>query len=302
MAVPPPTSASAFWRTTLGTRTFRWGVALFCLLGGTALLGPSLVPDGPVDVVYRPDGAVLALSPPSPRHPLGTTYDGYDVLSQFVHGARVSFGVGIVSALVIVVIGTNVGLVAGYRGGWVDDVLMRITDVAFSLPLIPFAVVLMAINGPSVANITLAICLLLWRTISRVIRAAVISVKVKPFVVAARVCGAGHVRVMYRHVLPNVLPLSLIYCSFGTAWSIISEASISFVGFGDPRVVSWGRMLNEAFATGSIGEAWWWILPPVVGIVGLVVGAFLIGRALETALGTAGAEERGAAPPAWTEA
>ena len=246
-----------------------------------ALAPEAFVRYEPMAYQYRADRSLDALTPPSSKNWLGTTFYGRDVFSLTIAGSRVAIIVGMVSALFIIVIGTNIGLLAGYFGGRVDDALMRLTDVAFSIPFIPFAIVLAGLFGPSLFNIIFSISILMWRTCARVIRAQVLSLKERPFVLAVRAAGGSHVRILYGHLLPNVLPLSLLYGAFGVAWAVIAEAGVSFLGFGDPLMVSWGQMIHLAFVTATIRKAWWWVVPPGLCIVLFVVSCFFIGRVIE---------------------
>ena len=246
-----------------------------------ALAPQAFVRYEPMSYQYRADRSLDALTPPSSKHWLGTTFYGRDVFSLTIAGSRVAIIVGMISALFIIIIGTNIGLLAGYFGGRVDDALMRLTDVAFSIPFIPFAIVLAGLFGPSLFNIIFSISILMWRTCARVIRAQVLSLKERPFVLAVRAAGGGHLRILYGHLLPNVLPLALLYGAFGVAWAVIAEAGVSFLGFGDPLMVSWGQMIHLAFVTATIRKAWWWVVPPGLCIVLFVVSCFFIGRVIE---------------------
>ncbi|WP_440770643.1 ABC transporter permease [Natronorubrum sp. DTA28] len=221
------------------------------------------------------------LESPSAAHPLGTTDMGRDVLSQVIAGTRVTLLVGSLAAFMAVFIGTNVGLVSAYFGGWVDDVLMRITDIVYGVPFLPFAIVLVAILGNSLVNIIVAIVLILWRSTARVIRSQVLSHKQRPYVESAQAIGAGHLRIMYRHILPNVLPLTFLYAAFAVGWAVIAEASLSFLGFGDPNMLSWGEMIYNVYTANAIREAWWWVFPPGICIMLFVMSVFFIGRTLE---------------------
>lgn len=245
-----------------------------------ALFAPWIMPYDPMEVQYL-DEQILRLQPPSADYLLGTTHYGRDVLSQVIIGSRVALIVGSLSALFLSFIGTNIGLIAGYFGGKLGSFLMRVTDVAFGIPFIPFAFVLIAMAGPSIWIIILTISLLGWRTTSRVIRSQVLSIKERPYITAAKVSGAGDFRIMYVHILPNVLPMSFLYVALGIAWSTLSEASLSFLGLGDPRMISWGQMLYSAFITGSTRDAWWNILPPGFCIALFVISSFMIGQAYE---------------------
>ena len=253
-------------------------VVAFCAM---AIFAPALTPHPPLAIHELADGRLARLQPPSATFPLGTTYYGRDVLSQLIAGSRTALIVGILSTLIMTVVGTGVGLISGYYGGRTDSILMRLTDIAFGIPFLPFAVVLVALLQPSIWNIVFAISLLMWRTNARVIRSQVLSLRERPFVRAARVAGASDLRIMLLHIYPNVLPLSLLYVAFGVAWAVLAEASLSFLGFGDPEMISWGQMLYNAYVTGSIRVAWWWAVPPGVCITLFVSAVFLIGREYE---------------------
>jgi len=249
-----------------------------------AVFAPLIAPYGPFEVVYTDQRAVLRLSPPTWLTLFGTTNQGMDVFSQLVWGSRVALTVGLLSALGSVVIGTLIGLAAGYFGGWVDEVLMRATDVAFGIPFLPFAMVVISISTPSLALVILLVIFFLWRTTARVIRAQVLSLKERPFVWAARAAGAGHGKILFLHIAPNVLPLSFLYMAIGVQTGIMLEAALSFLGFGDPHVQSWGIMLNAAFSAGAMRSAWWWVLPPGIALSVFVLSVFMVTRAYEEML------------------
>lgn len=250
----------------------------FVFLG---LFGPLLVPHEPTEINRADDGSALRLAEPTSDHFLGTTNLGRDVFSQLIVGARASLIVGFLAAFMAVSIGVNVGLISGYSGGWVDDLLMRITDIAYGLPFLPFVIVLVFLIGPSLLSIVIVIALLLWRSTARVIRSQVLSHKERPYVESAKSIGASDLRIMYRHILPNVLPLAFLYGAFSVAWAVIAEASIAFLGFGDPTMISWGQMLFEAYTADAIRFAWWWVAPPGLCIMLMVMSVFFIGRTLE---------------------
>ena len=241
----------------------------------------SLAPHDPSTRFRFEDGSLMRLEGPSTEHWLGTTHLGRDVLSQLIAGARASLIVGSVAAFMAVFIGTNVGLTAAYLGGRVDDFLMRITDIVYGLPFLPFAIVLVAIMGQSLFWIIFAIVIILWRSTARVIRSQVLSHKNRPYVESAEAIGAGKLRIMYIHILPNVLPLAFLYAAFAVGHAVIAEASLSFLGFGPPGMVSWGGMIHTAFTENAIQTAWWWVFPPGIMIMTFVMSVFFIGRTLE---------------------
>jgi peptide/nickel transport system permease protein len=246
-----------------------------------AIFAPLIATHPPHEAALTPEGRLLRLRPPSADHWFGTTTFGNDVFSQFVLGFRVAFLVGIIGALAVGVISTLVGVVSGYFGGLVDDVLMRITDVALSIPTLPFAVVAVGLLGPSINNIILVITLLFWRNGARIIRSAVLTERERVYVKWARAAGASHLHVIARHILPNVFRVVFLWITMSVAFAILTEASLSFIGLGDPSTVSWGQMLNTAFSSGNLRTAWWWVVPPSVALVMLISALYLVGRAFE---------------------
>ena len=285
--------ATATWREALrvawvvarGDRYASIGLLVYAVFAVVALAAPLVAPYNPHVLIYQPDGEVAANLPPTAAHWLGTTNLGRDIFSQLLFGARAALLVGFAAAFGVVVVGTFVGLLAGYYGGWVDGLLMRVTDVAFGIPFLPMAVVLVAFLGPNIWNTVLVITLLLWRDTGRVIRAQVLSLRSRSYVEAARVLGAGHARTMFVHIAPNILPLSFLYGSLAIGWAILTEASISFLGFGDPRVISWGFMLQDAYNSQALArQAFAWFVPPGVCIMLVVMAGFFIGRGYEELL------------------
>jgi len=255
-----------------------WIVFFFLVV---ALFAPWLAPYPPWEMLFANDGSLASLRPPSAEFPAGTTHLGYDLLSQLILATRTTVMIGLISGVISIVIGANVGLIAGYFGGLVDEVLMRITDILYGMPFLPFVIVLISLFGRQIEYVILAIALIVWRTSARVIRAQTISIKQRQFVVAARARGCGDFRIIYRHILPNILPLLLLYTSFNIAWSIVTEASTSFLGFGDGETISWGGMLYELWLSGKTRTAWWWFIAPAACIVALVTSLVFVSRAYE---------------------
>lgn len=253
-------------------------LVIFVLLG---LAGPWVTPYDPDTMHRHDDGSIKRLEPPSTEHVLGTTRFGRDVLSQVIVSTRTTLIVGSLAAFISVLIGTNIGLISGYFGGWIDDLLMRLTDIVYGLPFLPFVIALVAILGPDLYNLIAVISLILWRGTARVIRSQVLQIKERPYIEAAEASGAGHLRVMFIHILPNVFPIIFLYGAFTVAWTIIAEASISFLGFGDPELYSWGKMIFAAYTANVIRQAWWWVFPPGISIMLFVMAVFFIGRAYE---------------------
>ncbi len=210
----------------------------------------------------------------------GTDNQGRDIFSQFIWGSRIALVVGFASALLAVGIGTVVGLVAAYVGRKTDVVLMRFTDVILVLPVLPLLIILAAVLGASITNIILVIAILAWPGTARVIRSQVLSLRERPYIQSARVTGASHIRIMFRHITPNVLPLVFLYMTFAVSGAILFEAALSFLGLGDINTPSWGTMLSTVQQSDLL-RAYWWLLPPGLGITFLSLAFFLTGRAVE---------------------
>ncbi len=227
-----------------------FGVIVLIIYLLVGVFANQIAPYGSRDRHYDENGQIRRLEPPSRKHLFGTTDVGRDIFSQVVLGTRTALIVGILAALLVTFVGTVIGIISGYFGGAVDIVLMRVVDFFYSIPFIPFVIVLAAILKPSIWNIILAISLLSWRTVARIVRAQVLSISQRPFVKAAKVAGASHGRIMLKYILPNVLPLVLLEMAFMVNSAITSEASISFLGFGDPNTTSWGQILHINYVSG----------------------------------------------------
>jgi peptide/nickel transport system permease protein len=257
------------------------GAGFITLFVICAVFAPFIAPYGPQEFVTDDIGLPLKLNPPSLAHPFGTAALGQDVFSQVVWGSRTAVIVGFVSALLVAFIGTTVGLISGYFRGRTDSVLMRAVDVAYSMPFEPAALLLAVVFGAGLEVMIVAMALLMWRAPARVIRAQVLSLAQRPYVKAARCAGASSSRIILRHILPNVLGMSLLYIPIAVGWAVAAEAALSFLGFGDPERVSWGGMLELAFTSGHMRDAWWWTIPPGLAIVALISSTFFVSRALE---------------------
>ncbi|MCK4445166.1 MAG: ABC transporter permease subunit, partial [Thermoplasmata archaeon] len=231
-------------------------------------------------------GAYIAPLPPGQGNSgnmyyLGTDVFRHDILSQLIYGTRNELLVGLTAAFIAVGIGTLVGLVAGYFGGAVDSILMRFTDVFLTLPILVIALLLAAVLGPSLLNLIFVIAVFSWAGISRVIRAQTLSLKERDFIKAAKVSGAGHRQILFRHLAPNVLPLTFLYMAYTISGAIVTEAILSFLGMGDPTSITWGMMLQYLRISGHTLDAPWWFLPPGIAITLLSLSFYLIGRAFD---------------------
>lgn len=272
---------SVFWSSLKRDRLAMVGVVMLIFFIFVGVFAEQLAPHGPRDRHYNAENRIRRLESPSWAHPFGTTDVGRDIFSQVILGTRTALIVGFLAALLVTFVGSVVGIIAGYFGGWVDTVLMRIVDFFYGIPFIPFVIVLSAVLKPSLWNVILAVSLLSWRTVARIVRSQVLSIAKRPFIKAARVAGAGHVRIMTRYILPNVIPLVLLEMAFMVNWAIMAEASVAFLGFGDPRVTSWGQILHINFVSGYSRSAWWWTAPPGLAIVLLLLAIFFVARSLE---------------------
>ncbi len=257
------------------------GICIFIFFVIVALFAPLISPYDPGAMHFDETGALMRIHPPSFQHLFGTTWMGRDVFSQVVMGTRIALFVGILSAVCVVFIGTNIGLIAGYYGGRIDNIIMRIVDIIYGIPFLPFALILVAVMGPGISNIIIAIILITWRNTARVIRAQVLTIKQRAYVEAARISGASNFRIMYKHIAPNVIPLSLVYIALSMGTGIMTEASLSFLGYGAPEVPSWGKILFECYNSQAMFIAWWWMIPPGIAITLLVLSGFLVGRSYE---------------------
>jgi peptide/nickel transport system permease protein len=255
------------------------GTVILVLVALVAILAPWIAPYG----LHTQVGPVFGH--PSWRHPFGLDDGGIDMVTLLMWGARVSLVVGFAATFVSMAIGGAVGVVAGYFGGWVDTLLMRITDYFLVIPDVPLMIVVAAIWGPSLFHIIIVIGILLWTSTARVIRAQVKSVRERVYVKRARALGAGHTRIVLRHVLPQVAPLLIANTVLTVAVAIFDETALSFLGLGDPSTTSLGQVIEHAFERAAISSgAWWAIVPPGALVAVIILGCSLTGGALEDAL------------------
>lgn len=222
------------------------------------------------------------LLPPNRKYLLGTDEMGRDLATQIMYGGRISLAVGFLAAIISGVIGTAVGLAAGYFGGRVENLLMRITDIILVIPGLPLMIVLAAILGTSIWNIIIVISIIGWTGTARVVRAQVLSLKERPFIESVKAIGASDFRILLYHLLPNVLPLIVAQMILRIGNAILTEASLSFLGLGDPTIISWGMILHWAFSVGALSaNYWWYIIPPGICITLVALGFTFVGYALD---------------------
>ena len=215
---------------------------------------------------------------------LGTDSNGFDLFTQLAYGARLSLIVGLVATGIGIGVGLLVGLLAGYLGKIVDEVLMRFTDMLLVIPSLPLLIVLVAVLGTSIWNIILILGGLGWMGFARIIRAQVLSLRERPFIEAAKASGAGTGHILGTHVFTNLVSLTYVNLALSVPSAIVGEAALSFLGLGDPTVVTWGRMLQESYDSGALtgNLSWWWVLPPGFAIALISLAFILLGYGLDT--------------------
>jgi len=246
-----------------------WGLGIFCLVLLTTILGPLIYPVNPFEIVGK------RFLPPGGLFPLGTDYLGRDVLAGIIQGARTSFLIGIIAASLMMSIGILFGAFAGYYGGLIDDILMRITEFFQTLPSLIFAMVLVTLFNPSLGNIIVAIGVSSWPGIARILRAEFMSIREKDFVTASIAVGATNRRIIWRVIFPNALPPMIVNASLAVGIAILFEAGLSFLGLGDPNTISWGYMIGSSRI--YIRQAWWTVTFPGLAIFMTVLSLSLMG-------------------------
>lgn len=260
----------------LGTGRGRFGLGvlgLFCFL---AIFGSLIAPDDPNA------SSLDVLAPPSSEHWLGTTESGADVFSQLLAGARVSIVVGFAAAVISALLGSAVGLASGYFGGWTDRILDALENWFLVIPTLPLMIVLARLLDPSLTVLIVVIGLTSWAGTGRIVRAQVLTLRERAFVERARALGASDRYIIKTHILPNTLPLIFANTVVIVAVAILSEAALAFLGLGDPTRISWGTMLENAFASGApSAEAWWYVIPPGLCITLLVFAIAVLGYLFE---------------------
>ena len=294
--------AREFVRRFLRRRDGVIGALILLIFGLVALAPEAFV--GPLQTATTAPG--LPLDPPTAAHLMGTDELGRDMVNLTVHGARISMTIGFLATMITILFGAAIGILAGYLGGTVDALLMRLTDFFLVLPTFVLAIILapiiLELIGPdaeilgikaTLIVIVIVIGITSWATTARIIRSQVLSVKERMFVDRARVIGTGSGRIMRRHIFPNVVNLIVAQTVLTFATAVFTETTLSFIGLGDPFQPSWGEILNSAQATGAPGlGAWWYILPPALCVVLVVLAFTLVGNALDDILNPKSAQRR----------
>lgn len=274
-------SVNHTWRDFRRNRSGMFGMTVLAVFVVMAVFAPILAthkdPNAMTWARVNP-----AYSPPSAQFPFGTDNNGRDVYSLTLWGSRASLIVGLVASLISIVLGTTIGLGAGFYGKVSDEVLMRFTDFFLVIPWFPLMIVFSMLMGRTFLNVIIVIGITSWPSTARIVRSQVLSVKEKAFVERAKSVGSGNWRIISKHILPNIFPLIFANTVLLVANSIFSESFLDFFGFGDMRVISWGTMLENAYTAGGFSSgAWWWILFPGASIVLLIMAFYLIGDTLD---------------------
>lgn len=260
----------------------RAGLALLVLVVLIAVVGPLVFP---FNANITASTSVAILNGPSAAHWFGTDELGRDLFREFLLGAHISLIVGLAATAVSMIVGAGIGLVAGYFGGWLDTLLMRTTDFFLVLPQLALLIALAAFFGQSMGIIILVIGLTGWPMTARIVRSQTLSLKERQFVTRVRSLGGSDTRIVWVHILPNVMPLIFANTVLVIAGAVLAQASLSFLGLGDPTQISWGNMLHNSFTVGAVGLGdWWYFLPPGIGIVITVLAFTLIGHSIDQSL------------------
>ena len=272
-------AARRTWASFRSHRSGLFGLALLTFFILVALLAPLLADSEGLEVTKATGGVLEA---PGGGFLLGTDENGRSIVTLLIWGLRISLFVGLLATLISMVIGTLVGLTSGFFEGWPARLLYRVTEWFLVIPFVPLAIVLATVLGRSLINIVIVIGLTGWASTAMLIRSQTLSIRERPYVERARMLGAGRWHQMTRHVLPNVMPMVFANTTLTVALAILAETTLSFLGLGDPTRVSWGSMLEDAFDVGAMTTgAWWYIVPPGVCVVLVVLAFTLVGQALE---------------------
>lgn len=259
--------------------------AVLTLLIVSAVFAPALAPHDPYDLAVGPSGAIAFGAPPGGEFPLGTDSVGRDVLSRLIYGGRISLFIGLISAGISLVVGSLLGVVAGFRGGLVDAVLSRFADAVSTFPALFLILTVSSFVRPSIFNVMAVIGLLSWMPTYRLMRAEVLKLRGVEFVEAARALGGGGGRIMARHLVPNAIAPIIVQATLGVAEAILTESALSFLGLGvQPPVASWGNMLADARSITVLQTQPWLWLPPGVAIFVTVLSVNFLGDGLRDAI------------------
>ncbi|MFC3166362.1 ABC transporter permease [Ciceribacter thiooxidans] len=262
------------WKSLLSRLDAVLALAFLTAIALAALSAPIVFPDGPWRMVARPLIAPFT----DMTHPLGTDALGRDLMASLMFGARTSLAIGLVSTCVAIVVGTSIGAVAGFVGGRVDSALMRSTEMFQTVPSFALAILLVAIYAPSTFSIMIAISVVSWPPVARLARAEFLSMRRREFVQAAMLSGQSSLRVAWSQILPNILSSLTVMAALMVSMAILFESALSFVGLGDPKVVSWGYLISAG--RGVMSQSWWLTFLPGLAIMSTIVSITTLGDAI----------------------
>jgi len=255
---------------------FWLSIIVLCTYIGIALAAPLIAPLGPTAITGKP------LEPPWEGHIFGTNDVGQDIFAQLVFGARITLLFGFCSALLSVLVSTSVGIVIGYYGGLVDEIVSRVIDIFMPIPIFPLLIVLTTFFSPGILQISILMGILGSIYGIRIIRAQVLSVSRTYFVEGARAIGASDFHIMSRHILPNVMPVVMVKFVSQSQHLLVMGVGLSFIGLWDTTTIDWGTMIQNAYSQGGLALGlWWWILPPGIAVVGISLALAMIGYSFE---------------------
>lgn len=267
-----------FWKRYCRNRGAVIGLAILITVILVAILAPIIYPQSPWQIVHRPFLPPFSVG----QFPLGTDTVGRDVVVGLAYGAQVSLLVGLISTVAALLIGIPIGAISGYYGGYIDDALMRFTELFQTVPSFALAIVLVAIFQPTIGSIVAAIAIVSWPPVARLVRGEFLSLRSREYVEAATLAGQSNMTIIWRQILPNTLSPIIVLASLMVATAILLESSLSFLGLGDPNLMSWGFMIGAARTV--IRQAWWLSFFPGVAILLTVLALNLIGEGLNDAL------------------
>lgn len=271
-------SSAPFWRRFARNRSALAGAVLVAPVIAAALAAPLVAPGDPLDMVAQP----FLWPGEDPAFLLGSDSLGRDVLAGLLHGARASLLIGIAATFAALLLGSGIGALAGFYGGWIDGALMRVTEIFQTMPFFVLALVIVSVLNPSIVTIVAAIAVASWPGVARLMRGQVLALRSRDYVVASRSVGARSGAIILLQVLPNTLPPLIVTSSLMVATAILTEASLSFLGLGDPNLVTWGSMIGAGRAT--LRTAWYLTVLPGVAILLTVMAINLVGEGLNDAL------------------
>jgi peptide/nickel transport system permease protein len=272
-------AALVTWREFARHKSGLFGLVVLTIFALIAIFATVIVDSNGQSVVDATGGVGES---PSSHFILGTDEYGRSVFTLLILGSRISLFVGLLATVISMVLGTLIGITSGYFTGWFGGILYRLTEWFIVIPFLPLAIVMATLIGRSMWAISFVIGVTSWPGTALLIRAQTLSIKERPYMERAKVLGAGHWHQMSRHILPNVMPMVFANTTLTVAGAILAETTLSFLGLGDPTRVSWGTMLDSAFSNGALTLGWWWYLfPPGVCVVLVVLSFTLVGQALE---------------------